>query len=533
VALAFPLAFLPLSALCLWLARSGRLPAAVRLYVWSNFGALTLAIWLFEGTLSPAWLLYVWTITTAGTLITPGHALRMTAVVACYFALLFGLTRAGLYRPVFTFSPAGLEYLEVSVRMIVLVSTAGVLTFLNMRGLQQALTTLQQQVVERQRAETTLRRSEARFRALIEKASDLIVVVGADGLVSFWSPSAAETLGWSASEAEGRRWSQEFHPEDRGQVAAALERLLGLPGKAVTFSARQRRRDGTWRLMQVVARNLLLDPAVEGVVTNGRDITDQRLLEEQLRQSLKMDALGRLAGGVAHDFNNLLVAILGGSNYVLEQLPADHPMAREVTEIRAAGERAARLVRQLLTFSRKSAHQPVLTDLNAGALGLETFLRRTIGAHVLLEVVPAPQPWALRIDPTNLEQVVINLALNARDSMPDGGRLRIEAYNVEVTGRAGDPPGVAPGRWACLAVQDTGTGMSTEIRERIFEPFFTTKKVGEGTGLGLSTVFGIVEQARGLIRVESEPGHGTLFAIYLPAAEPPPPVPAVSSWPAR
>jgi PAS domain S-box-containing protein len=521
VALAFPLAFVPLSALCLWLARRGRLQAAVRLYVWANFGGMALAIWLFEGTRSPAWLLYIWTITIAGTLLTPGHALRMTAAVACYFALLLGLTRAGLYRPPFTFTPAALEYLEVSVRMIVLVSTAGVLTFLNMRGLQQALTRLQQQVGERRRAEDTLRRSEARFRALIEKATDLIVVVGADGLVSFWSPSATETLGWTAAEALGRRWSHEFHPDDRVGVVAALDRLRGQPGRTVVFTARQRRRDGSWRLMQVVARDLLQDPAVRGVVTNARDITEQRLLEEQVRQSQKMDALGRLAGGVAHDFNNLLVGILSGADEVLEQLPAGHPLAREVAEIRAAGDRAAKLVRQLLTFSRTSAHQPVITDLNAGPLGLETFLRRTIGSHIALEVVPAEAPWTVRIDPTNLEQVVLNLALNARDSMPRGGRLRIETYNVDVAGLPGEPPGLAPGRWACLAVQDTGGGMSAEVRERIFEPFFTTKKVGEGTGLGLSTVFGIVERAGGITRVESEPGHGTMFRVYLPATEPP------------
>jgi PAS domain S-box-containing protein len=521
VVLAFPLAFLPLSAGCLWLARRGHLPVAVRLYVWFSFISITLAIWLFEGTLSPAWLLYIWTITIAGTLLTPAYALRMTGAVAAYFVLLLLLTRSGLYRPHFTFIPAGLQFLEVALRMIMLVSTVGLLTFLNMRGLQEVLGDLETEVAERTRAEATLRRSEARFRALIEKATDLIVVVGADGLVSFWSPSAAETLGWSATEALGRRWSEEFHEADREQVAAALARLAGRPEKTVAFTARQRRRDGTWRLMQVVARNLLFDPAVEGLVTNARDITDQRRLEEQFRQSQKMDALGRLASGVAHDFNNLLVAILGGSDLVLEQLAADHPAAQEVVEIRAAGDRAAKLVRQLLTFSRTSAHQPVLTDLNTGALGLEKFLRRTIGAHVELEVVPAQRAWTLRIDPTNLEQVVMNLALNARDSMPGGGRIRIEAYNVEVTGRRDDPVGVAPGRWACLAVQDTGSGMSAEVRERIFEPFFTTKKVGEGTGLGLSTVFGIVEQASGTILVESEPGHGTMFRVYLPAAEAP------------
>jgi PAS domain S-box-containing protein len=499
VAIAFPLLFIPVAGICVALSRRGRLRLAAWLYVWFDFGATTLAVWLFEGTLSPAWLLYIWTITVAGTLLTPAWALRMTGAVLGYFVLLFGLGQAGLYRPIFTFSPAGLEFLEVSVRMLMLVSTVGFLTFLNRRGLQ---------------------RSEDRFRALIEKSTDLIVVIGADGQIAFWSPSAAESLGWSAEDAVGRRWADELHPDDRAAVSAALAGLAAAPGATAIVTARQRRRDGQWRLMQIVVRNLLHDPAVQGFVTNARDITDQRRLEEQFRQSQKMDALGRLAGGVAHDFNNLLTGILGASDYVLEQLPRNHPLAGEVAEIRSTGERAASLVRQLLTFSRKNATCPVRTDLNAGALGLEKLLRRTLGAQVSLEVLPAPDPWPLLVDPTNLEQVVLNLALNGRDSMPGGGRLQIQVSNVETRGRSGEPAGLPPGRWACLTVQDTGGGMSTEVRERIFEPFFTTKATGLGTGLGLSTVFGIVEQARGRILVESEPGRGTMFSVYFPAAAP-------------
>jgi signal transduction histidine kinase len=402
VAVAFPLAFLPFSLLCLALARRGRLQLAVRLYVWGNFAATSLAVWLFEGTLSPAWLLYIWTISVAGSLLSPAHALGMTMAVVGFFVALAGLTHAGLYQPRFTFSPAGLAFLEVSVRMIMLVSTVGILTFLNTRGLRRALSKLEREVAERRLVEASLRQSE-----------------------------------------------------------------------------------------------------------------------ERVRQAQKMDALGRLAGGVAHDFNNLLVGILSGSEEIFEQLPADHPMRPVATEIAATGRRAAALVRQLLTFSRKSEHRPVPTDLGASLLGLAQLLRRVLGARVTLEVASTPGSWPVLIDPTNLEQVIMNLSINARDSMPDGGRLRLEAYSVELTGRSGEPAGVPHGRWACLAVQDTGAGMSPEVRERIFEPFFTTKRAGEGTGLGLATVFGIVEQARGLILVESEPGHGTLFRIYLPAAAAP------------
>jgi signal transduction histidine kinase len=402
VALAFPLTFLPFSLLCLALARGGRLQLAVRLYVWGNFAATTMAVWLFEGTLSPAWLLYIWTITVAGSLLSPTHALIMTMAVVGYFLGLAGLGHAGLYQPRFTFSPAGLAFLEVSVRMIMLVSTVGFLTFLNTRGLRRALSELELEVAERRRVEASLSQSQ-----------------------------------------------------------------------------------------------------------------------ERERQAQKMDALGRLAGGVAHDFNNLLVAILSGSEEIGEHLPADHPMLPVAAEIKAAGLRAAALVRQLLTFSRKSDHHPVPTDLGASVLGLAKLLRRVLGSQLTLEVEAAPGTWLVLIDPTNLEQVIMNLAINARDSMPGGGRLRLETYTVALTGASGEPAGVPPGSWACLAVQDTGTGMSAEVRERIFEPFFTTKAVGEGTGLGLATVFGIVEQARGLILVESEPGRGTLFRVYLPVAPAP------------
>jgi signal transduction histidine kinase len=404
VALAFPVLFLTFSLLCLALARSGRLQLAVRLYVWGNFAATTLAVWLFEGTLSPGWLLYIWTITVAGSLLSPGHALGMTTAVLGCFVALAGLTQAGHYQPHFTFSPAGHAFLEVSVRMIMLVSTVGFLTFLNTRGLRQALSALEQEVAERRRVEASLRQSQ-----------------------------------------------------------------------------------------------------------------------ERMRQAQKMDALGRLAGGVAHDFNNLLVGILSGSDEIIERLPADHPVQPVAAELKATGQRAAALVRQLLTFSRKSDHRPVPTDLGACVLGLAQLLRRVLGAQVTLEVSAAPGSLPVLIDPTNLEQVVMNLSINARDSMPEGGRLRIETYAVELEGRSGEPAGVPPGRWSCLAVQDTGTGMTAEVRERIFEPFFTTKAAGQGTGLGLATVFGIVEQARGMILVESEVGQGTLFRIYLPAASAPVP----------
>jgi PAS domain S-box-containing protein len=514
VALAFPLPFVPFSALCLWMARRGRQRPAVLLYVWVNFASLFVATWFFEGVRSPAWLLFIWTITIAGTLLSPVYALGMTGGVIASFLFLLALSRAGLYQPRFTFEPEGLQYLQASYLFIMMVSTVGFLTFLNMRSLRKTLADLHREVEERRRAEVTLRQSEARFRSLIEKATDMIVVIGADGAITFWSPSAEETLGWSAAEAVGLLWRLEFRPDEQDQAAAALEALARTPGGTAALTLHQRHRDGSWRLVQISARNLLHDPTVQGIVANARDITAQRLLEEQFQQSQKMDALGRLVGGIAHDFNNLLVAILGGSDFVLTQLPADHPLAAEVAEIRAAGDRAAKLVRQLLTFSRKHVTRPVLTDLNSGVLALVKLLQRLIGEHIAVTVSSAPTPWPVLIDPTSLEQVVMNLALNARDAMPSGGELRVEVSNVEAT-QPGGPGGVPVGRWTRLIVQDTGCGMTPEVRSRIFEPFFTTKETGKGTGLGLATVFGIVEQAGGSIAVDSQ---GTRFSVYLPAA---------------
>jgi CheY-like chemotaxis protein len=227
--------------------------------------------------------------------------------------------------------------------------------------------------------------------------------------------------------------------------------------------------------------------------------------------------VGRLASGVAHDFNNLLVAILTSSAFLAEALPEGDPRRQDAVEIHDAGDRAARLVRQLLAFARRSAVNPVPTDLNAVIVGFERLLRRTIGEDVRVEARLAEGLWPTRIDPGNVEQVVMNLAVNARDAMPGGGTLRLETHNEEVP--PGSDLGVPPGRYAVLVVEDTGAGIPPDVLPRIFEPFFTTKRPGQGTGLGLSTVHGIVEQARGRISVDAAPGRGARFTLRLPACD--------------
>jgi signal transduction histidine kinase/CheY-like chemotaxis protein len=259
---------------------------------------------------------------------------------------------------------------------------------------------------------------------------------------------------------------------------------------------------------------------------------DRERVQNRLHQSQRLESLGQLAGGIAHDFNNLLVVILSCSRFLLEELPEDDPRRSDIEDIKEAGDRAANLVRQLLAFGRRSPQLNIVVDLNEVVGGVEKLLRRTIGEHISMTVSLAPDPWPTTIDPTHFEQVLLNLALNARDAMPTGGELRVSTSNSMLEHPPANCEGLAPGRYALLTIEDTGSGMTPEILSKMFEPFFTTKEKGKGTGLGLSTVYGIVEEAHGTIAVTSVPGQGTTFTIYLPACDEAqvlsPPLPDVS-----
>jgi nitrogen-specific signal transduction histidine kinase/CheY-like chemotaxis protein len=251
-----------------------------------------------------------------------------------------------------------------------------------------------------------------------------------------------------------------------------------------------------------------------------RDITKQRRLEEQLRQSQKIEAIGTLAGGVAHDFNNLLTAILGYSDLLLGAVPADSPLRRDLKEIRTAGQRAASLTQQLLAFSRRELAVMKVLDLTKIIADVETMLRSLVGDNIALVTMTSPSLGYIKADRGQLEQVLVNLVANARDAMPAGGRLTIDCIDVDLHDlKAADRAGLGPGRYVTLTVSDTGIGMDAETRGRIFEPFFSTKEKGRGTGLGLSTVYGIVTQSGGHIRVDSEPGHGTSVRIWWPRVD--------------
>ena len=374
----------------------------------------------------------------------------------------------------------------------------------------------------RREAEANLRQSEAWFRTLLEGVEDLIAVMAPDGTFRYTSPAFERVLGYCPGDLIGKRASSFAHPDETDAVRSSFAATLKEPNGRQLFHYRFRHADGSWRLLEGVGQNLIHDPVIAGVVVHGRDITERTMLEQQYRHAQKMEAVGRLVGGVAHDFNNLLAVILGESALLRDTLPLGHPGLQDLNEIRTAGERAADLTRQLLTFSRQQPMVPRLVDLNESVCHMENMLRRLLGEDIRLEVWPADAATYIRTDPGQLEQILLNLAINSRDAMPSGGRLAIGIERVELDQqylqRHAVSCGVGP--YARVTVTDSGCGMNEETRSRIFEPFFTTKPVGKGTGLGLSTVYGIVKQNEGFVWVYSEPGIGTSFKVYLPLTVP-------------
>ena len=358
---------------------------------------------------------------------------------------------------------------------------------------------------------------EELFRLISENAADMIAVVTTEGRRLYNSPSYERALGYSVGELESTSSYEQIHPEDVEAVRAAAEeaRTTGV-GRCLEY--RVRHKNGEWRVLESTA-SAVRDASgkVEKLVIVNRDITERRELERQLVLSQRLEAVGKLSGGIAHDFNNLLGVIIGYSEALQQSIGAEDPLREPVDEIRKAGQRAAALTQQLLAFSRKQVLEPKVLDLNAIVQDMEKMLCRLIGEDVQLKFNVARDLGSVKADRGQVEQVVLNLAVNARDAMPRGGELCIETANAELTEKdAKRHRYVIPGPYVMLRVTDTGTGMDAATQAHIFEPFFTTKEKGKGTGLGLATVYGVVKQSGGYIWLESALGKGTTFRIFLP-----------------
>jgi PAS domain S-box-containing protein len=387
-------------------------------------------------------------------------------------------------------------------------------------------------IAARERAVAALRENEEQLRFTLSAARVGTWQMHGDNGVIEWSETMGAIFGVPAGDlpATRERLLEVIHPDDRDEVAACLRReSADLREHEIHF--RPLRPDGEPKW--VLSRSRLVTNGAGRLVGVCLDVTEQKQLEAQLTQAQKMDAIGKLAGGIAHDFNNLLTAILGFGNELLESIGADDPRRKHVEQILQAGQRAADLTAQLLAFSRQQLVQPVIVDINQVVEDSVVLLRRLIGENIRLETVAAPQPATVRADPVQLQQILMNLSINARDAMPEGGRLTIEVANVELGEHSGEPHyDVVPGPYVQIAVIDTGVGITDVVRARMFEPFFTTKKRGEGTGLGLATVYGAVKQCGGYIRASAEPGKGTAFRVYLPRVTGDAIAPAVTAPPA-
>jgi PAS domain S-box-containing protein len=377
-------------------------------------------------------------------------------------------------------------------------------------------------ITERKRAEEEIRQSQEKLRMHIENTPLAVVEWDLQFRVVEWNASAERIFGYTREEAIGQHAYFIIPRPVRPLVDKVWQELLAQKGGMHGSPNDNITKDG--RTISCEWYNTpLVDAAgrVLGVASFVHDVTERVALEERLRQSQKMEAIGRLAGGVAHDFNNLLTVILGYTQILSDGLPSGR-LANATGQIKSAAERAAGITRQLLAFSRKQVLSPRIIDLNDIVLNLDSLLRRLIGEDIEVLTVPARDLGSVTADPGQIEQVIMNLALNARDAMPRGGKLTLETANVELDAtHTREHHSLEPGRYVMLAVTDTGMGMSPEVQARIFEPFFTTKEVGKGTGLGLSTVYGIIKQSGGYIWVYSEPGRGTTFKIYFPRVEMP------------
>ena len=369
-------------------------------------------------------------------------------------------------------------------------------------------------ITRQKHAEEGLRASEAKYRSLIERAAFGIYRSTEDGRILEANASFVRMLGYDSLPDLMKVTMADIY-QSAADRATLIASHRGQPGG--TTEVRWKKKSGQPMLVRLTARTIVSHDGRESYETIAEDVTEKRALEDQLRQAQKMEAVGRLARGVAHDFNNVLAAIVGSAELLASQYPDGHPSYIEAVEIRKAAEKGASFTKQLMAFSRRRAQEPQPVDLHAAARAFESTLQRIIGADVATTVRTAGRPPVVRIEPGQLEQILMNLAVNARDAMPSGGALDIAIDTVVVDDRnAANYPGMPAYEYARVAVTDTGVGMDADLQRQVFEPFFTTKEANKGTGLGLSIVYSIAKEAGGTVTVKSVPGKGTTFEVVLP-----------------
>lgn len=349
---------------------------------------------------------------------------------------------------------------------------------------------------------------------LFDRAVDFVATAGPDGRFTYLNHAAAELIGYSREELVGEPIARIVAPEHVVTVAEQVRRKASGQRASSVYEIDFVTREGKRIPVEISSSSLVVDGEHRGQLAIARDLRERRALEEQLRQAQKLDAMGRLAGGIAHDFNNVLLVIRGYGELMLGKLEADHPTRGYAEKIAAEAERATTLTRSLLAFARAEPVNPQPVDLDALLEELAGTLRVLIGSSIEVELERSGEAFTVRADRAALEQILFNLAGNARDAMPGGGRLTLATRPVTVSAFEAESLALEPGRYQKLTVSDTGTGMDAEARERAFEPFFTTKERGEGTGLGLSMAYGLIRGLGGHITVDSAPGEGTTFSLY-------------------
>jgi PAS domain S-box-containing protein len=510
------------------LSRLGRARLAAALYIVALWLFVTTSLWLFAAFRSPGAGAYAVVALAAALLFgTRGAAVSTVVIVA---SAVF-IAAADLHRWLPPAEPPGTTA-ALWVFLGSLLSLVGMVLYATAE-LRRAISDLRAEVLERRSVEERLRESEGRFRSIIESSPMGIHLyrLEAPGRLVFTgaNPAGERILGFSAESLAGRAIEEAFPGLVGTEVPGRYRHVAAQGGTwASEVPYRDDRLSGVYEVYAFQTAPGMMAATFLDVTKRRQAEEERRQLEDQLRHSQKMEAVGRLAGGIAHDFNNLLMVILGHGELLRRGLEAEDPRLRKVQAIMGASERAARLVRQLLAFSRKQVMEPQVLDLNDLVADTARMLQPLLGEDVTVVTRLDPALDHVRVDPAQIDQVLMNLAVNARDAMPRGGTLFLETANVE----AGAPGSAAPGRQVALTVRDTGLGMDERTRAHLFEPFFTTKAASGGIGLGLSMVYGIVQQSGGQIAVESEPGRGSSFRILLPRAEAPE-APAEPKVPAR